>query len=211
MRVIGQEEAVTLARIAAKQRRHLLLVGPPGCGKSMIAQALSLHLSAPKEEIRIVHNPENPERPTVEVKREDEVRKELESLGSAEGELDRPDQRADQRLRTPRLPVQELRHLFIAQGPHLPQMRQAQGRRPAQPGQPVRGPDDRTVRADQCCPGSERPGRQGEGDHHQEALRQGGGGRLRALRRDDPGAGPGGAGEAAGTGKGLSPQGAGAA
>ena len=87
MRVIGQEEAVTLARIAAKQRRHLLLVGPPGCGKSMIAQALSLHLSPPREEIRIVHNPENPERPTVEVKREDEVRKELESLGSAEGEL----------------------------------------------------------------------------------------------------------------------------
>ena len=48
MRVIGQDEAVTLARIAAKQRRHLLLVGPPGTGKSMIAQALSLHLSAPK-------------------------------------------------------------------------------------------------------------------------------------------------------------------
>ena len=70
MRVIGQEEAVTLARIAAKQRRHLLLVGPPGCGKSMIAQALSLHLSPPREEIRIVHNPENPERPTVEVKRQ---------------------------------------------------------------------------------------------------------------------------------------------
>ena len=86
-RVIGQDEAVRLARIAASQRRHFLLVGPPGTGKSMIAQALSLHLSRPTEEIRVVHNPENPERPLVEVKGLEEVTKELESRGSAEGEF----------------------------------------------------------------------------------------------------------------------------
>lgn len=86
-RVIGQEEAVSLARIAAEQRRHLLLVGPPGTGKSMIAQALSLHLPAPTEEIRIVHNPENPERPLVEVKRREEVLKEAVEMEGAEGEL----------------------------------------------------------------------------------------------------------------------------
>jgi len=86
-RVIGQDEAVRLARIAASQRRHLLLVGPPGTGKSMIAQALSLHLSRPTEEIRVVHNPENPERPLVEVRSVDEVEKELESRGYAEGEF----------------------------------------------------------------------------------------------------------------------------
>jgi len=85
-RVIGQDEAVRLARIAASQRRHFLLVGPPGTGKSMIAQALSLHLSRPTEEIRVVHNPENPERPFVEVKILEEVEKELESKGYAEGE-----------------------------------------------------------------------------------------------------------------------------
>jgi ATP-dependent Lon protease len=89
-RVIGQEEAVELARIAARQRRHLLLVGPPGTGKSMIAQALALHLPRPKEEVRVVHNPENPERPFIEVKREDEVLRERESKGSAEGELLEP-------------------------------------------------------------------------------------------------------------------------
>jgi len=86
-RVIGQDEAVRLARIAASQRRHFLLVGPPGTGKSMTAQALALHLARPTEEIRVVHNPENPERPMVEVKVADEVEKELESRGFAEGEF----------------------------------------------------------------------------------------------------------------------------
>ena len=86
-RVVGQDESVRLARIAASQRRHFLLVGPPGTGKSMIAQALALHLSRPTEEIRVVHNPENPERPLVEVKALEEVEKELESKGYAEGEF----------------------------------------------------------------------------------------------------------------------------
>ncbi len=86
-RVIGQDEAVKLARVAAKQRRHLLLVGPPGTGKSMIAQALSLHLPAVTEEIRIVHNPENPERPLVEVRRRDEVVAEQTRMAGAEGDL----------------------------------------------------------------------------------------------------------------------------
>jgi len=86
-RVIGQDEAVRLARIAASQRRHLLLVGPPGTGKSMIAQALALHLAMPTEELRVVHNPENPERPFIEVKTGDEVEKDLESRGFAEGEF----------------------------------------------------------------------------------------------------------------------------
>ena len=86
-RVIGQDEAVKLARVAAKQRRHLLLVGPPGTGKSMIAQALSLHLPSVTEEIRIVHNPENPERPLVEVRRRDEVVAEESRMAGAEGDL----------------------------------------------------------------------------------------------------------------------------
>ncbi len=89
-RVIGQEKAVEIARIAAYQRRHLLLVGPPGIGKSMTAQALALHLERPRTEIRIVHNPENPERPSVEVVGREEVYHELEAQRSTEGELIRP-------------------------------------------------------------------------------------------------------------------------
>src|SRR5579863_5765015 len=78
-RVIGQEKAVEIARIAAYQHRHLLLVGPPGIGKSMTAQALALHLERPRTEIRIVHNPENPERPSVEVVGREEVYREREA------------------------------------------------------------------------------------------------------------------------------------
>lgn len=86
-RVIGQDEAVKLAYVAASQRRHFLLVGPPGTGKSMIAQALSLHLPLPTEEVRVVHNPENPERPFVEVKGKEDVLKERKTKEFAEGEL----------------------------------------------------------------------------------------------------------------------------
>src|SRR5256885_16598172 len=86
-RVVGQDEAIALARIAANQRRHFLLVGPPGTGKSMIPQALSLHLPSVTEEIRAVRNPENPETPLIEVKQRDEVLQEQNRLAGAEGGL----------------------------------------------------------------------------------------------------------------------------
>ena len=89
-RVIGQEKAVEIARIAAYQHRHLLLVGPPGIGKSMTAQALALHLDRPRTELRVVHNPENPERPSIEVVAREEVYKEREAARSVEGELIAP-------------------------------------------------------------------------------------------------------------------------
>ena len=86
-RVVGQEEAVEIAKIAARQHRNLLLVGPPGTGKSMIALALSLYLPLPETEIQVVHNPENPERPFVETRTRDEVLHALKKMETAEGEL----------------------------------------------------------------------------------------------------------------------------
>ncbi|NYZ75666.1 AAA family ATPase [Candidatus Micrarchaeota archaeon] len=66
--VIGQGGAVEAARIASRQRRHLLLVGPPGTGKSMIAQSFSHLIPPPKQEIAVLHNFSNPERPVLDVR-----------------------------------------------------------------------------------------------------------------------------------------------
>src|SRR3989338_6414793 len=47
--VIGQEEAVNVIKKAASQRRHVLLIGEPGTGKSMLGLALAELL--PKEKL----------------------------------------------------------------------------------------------------------------------------------------------------------------
>src|SRR3989338_3204516 len=39
--VIGQDQAINIIKKVANQRRHVLLIGEPGTGKSMIGQALS--------------------------------------------------------------------------------------------------------------------------------------------------------------------------
>lgn len=90
-RVLGQEEAIHLAKIAAIQRRHLLLVGPPGTGKSMIARALSMNLPKPKQEIRVVKNPENSERPFLEILDEDQVLDEDNIRAESVGKLLEPE------------------------------------------------------------------------------------------------------------------------
>ncbi|MBD3209007.1 ATP-binding protein, partial [Candidatus Woesearchaeota archaeon] len=56
--VIGQEAAVDIIRKASKQRRHVLLIGEPGTGKSMLGLALAELL--PKEKLVDVLSFPNP-------------------------------------------------------------------------------------------------------------------------------------------------------
>jgi Lon-like ATP-dependent protease len=64
--VIGQESAREIVMRAAKQHRHVMMIGSPGTGKSLLAKAMS-HL-LPKESLQdvlVYHNPEDSNEPKV--------------------------------------------------------------------------------------------------------------------------------------------------
>ncbi len=64
--VIGQDEARDIIIKAAKQRRHVMMIGSPGTGKSMLAKAMSQLL--PQEDLQdvlVYHNPDDGNEPKV--------------------------------------------------------------------------------------------------------------------------------------------------
>lgn len=65
--VIGQDEASEIIKKAAKQKRHILLIGEPGTGKSMLGQGMAELL--PVEELQdllVYPNPEDKNTPRIE-------------------------------------------------------------------------------------------------------------------------------------------------
>ncbi len=66
--VIGQDDAVEVARKAATQKRHMMLIGEPGTGKSMLARAMVDFL--PREQLQDIlayPNVEDPNEPKIRV------------------------------------------------------------------------------------------------------------------------------------------------
>ena len=66
--VIGQKQGVEIVRKAAEQKRHVMLIGDPGTGKSMLAKSMSELL--PKEELQdvlVYYNQEDNNEPRVRV------------------------------------------------------------------------------------------------------------------------------------------------
>ncbi len=66
--VIGQEHAVEVIKKAAKQRRHVMLIGTPGTGKSMLGSSMAELL--PKEELQdilVYPNAEDKNTPKIRV------------------------------------------------------------------------------------------------------------------------------------------------
>lgn len=65
-RVVGQDKAVEVMRKAASQKRHVMLIGEPGTGKSMLANSMVEYL--PKEDLQDIvayHNPEDFNEPRI--------------------------------------------------------------------------------------------------------------------------------------------------
>jgi Lon-like ATP-dependent protease len=64
--VLGQEEAVSIIRLAAMQRRHVLLIGEPGTGKSLLGQAMAALTKVHQpEDMLVFPNAQEPNRPEI--------------------------------------------------------------------------------------------------------------------------------------------------
>ena len=80
--VIGQDEAVEVIKKAARQRRHVMLIGSPGTGKSMLGKAMSELLPVEElQDVLVYANPEDNNTPRIRVV---PAGRKLEQLGATD-------------------------------------------------------------------------------------------------------------------------------
>lgn len=78
--VIGQADAVRIVKKAAKQKRNVLLLGPPGTGKSMLAQGMAELMPAEElEDILVYPNQRDENRPLIRKVKTYPSKKEIDS------------------------------------------------------------------------------------------------------------------------------------